>query len=178
MIKPGAFSIVMATKLSKVALVWAIALFASLAAVSNFTDYESNYRLVSHVLKMDTTYPDNEVMWRAIDNPIVHHLAYGCIILIELVIAVLCWLGGYRLARSTKNHDDFNKAKGMATLGLALGFLLWFTGFMTIGGEWFLMWQSEVANAQQSAFRLVLIIGVTLVYLALPDGEYKSQHFK
>jgi predicted small integral membrane protein len=165
----------MATKLSKVALIWAIALFASLAAVSNITDYDSNYKLVSHVLKMDTTYPDNKGMWRAIDNPIIHHLAYGCIILAELVIAVLCWLGGYRLVKSSKNPDGFNDAKGMATLGLTLGFLLWFTGFMTIGGEWFLMWQSEVANAQQSAFRLVLVIGITLVYLVLPDGENKSQ---
>lgn len=168
----------MAAKLSKVSLIWAIALFASLAAVGNISDYESNFKFVSHTLKMDTTYPDNKEMWRAIDNPIVHHLAYGFIILTELVIAILCWLGGYRLARTIKKHGDFNKAKGMATLGLTLGFLLWFTGFMTIGGEWFLMWQSEVANAQQSAFRLVLIIGVTLVYLALPDGENKSQYSK
>jgi predicted small integral membrane protein len=164
----------MTTRLSKVALIWAIALFASLAALSNLTDYDSNYKLVSHVLKMDTTYPDNKGMWRTIDNPIAHHLTYSSIILTEFIIAVLCWLGGYRLFKSIKDPDTFNKAKGMAIQGLTLGILLWFTGFMTIGGEWFLMWQSEVANAQQSSFRIVLIIGITLIYLALPDGENKA----
>lgn len=168
----------MATRLSKVALIWAVALFSSLAAVSNISDYDSNYKLVSHVLKMDTTYPDNNGMWRAINSPIAHHLAYSFIILTELVIAILCWLGGYRLFKSIKDPMDFNKTKGIATLGLTLGFLLWFAGFMTIGGEWFLMWQSEVANAQQSAFRLVIIIGITLIYLTLPDEENKSQHSK
>lgn len=159
----------MTTRLSKVVLVWAVAFFASLAVISNITDYDSNYKLVSHVLKMDTTFPDNKGLWRAIDNPIAHHLVYGFIILTELVIAVLCWLGGYRLFNVIKDPDIFNKTKEIAILGLTLGILLWFTGFMTIGGEWFLMWQSEVANAQQSAFRLVLILGFTLIYLALPD---------
>ena len=42
---------------------------------------------------------------------------------------------------------------------------------MTIGGEWFLMWQSEVANGQQAAFRLVMIIGIVLVYLIQTDEE-------
>ena len=118
---------------------------------------------------MDTTFPENKGMWRAIDNPIAHHLVYGFIILTELVIAVLCWLGGFRLFNAINNPDIFNKAKGLAISGLTLGILLWFTGFMTIGGDWFLMWQSEVANAQQSAFRLVLILGIVLIYLALPD---------
>ncbi len=159
----------MTTRLSKTALIWAVAFFASLAVISNITDYNSNYQLVSHVLKMDTTFPENKGMWRAIDNPIAHHLVYGFIILTELVIAVLCWLGGFRLFNAINNPDIFNKAKGLAISGLTLGILLWFTGFMTIGGEWFLMWQSEVANAQQSAFRLVLILGIVLIYLALPD---------
>jgi predicted small integral membrane protein len=52
-----------------------------------------------------------------------------------------------------------------------LGIILWFSGFITIGGEWFLMWQSDVWNGQQAAFRLVVIIGITLLYLIQPDGE-------
>ena len=33
------------------------------------------------------------------------------------------------------------------------------------------MWQSDIWNGQQSAFRLVVIIGLTLLYLVRPDGE-------
>ena len=49
----------MYTRFSKVALVWAVAFFASVVVFNNLTDYDSNYRFVNHVLKMDTTFPDN-----------------------------------------------------------------------------------------------------------------------
>ncbi len=120
---------------------------------------------------MDTTFPDNKGLWRAIESPILHHAAYGFIIATEIIIAGLCWLGGLRLYQNIQNPTAFNQAKGRAILGLTLGFFLWFTGFMTIGGEWFLMWQSEVANGQQAAFRLVMIIGITLIYLILTDED-------
>ena len=152
-------------------MVWAFALYASLVALNNITDYNSNLTLVTHVLTMETTFADNKGLWRAIQSPVVHHIVYGFIIATEIIIAALCWLGGFRLCRHIKNPASFNHTKGLAILGLTLGFLLWFTGFMTIGGEWFLMWQSEVANAQQAAFRLVVIIGITLIYLIHTDGE-------
>ena len=161
----------MYTRLSKVVLVWSIALFASLAAFNNLTDYDSNFVIISHILKMDTTFPDNKGLWRAIESPLIHHMAYYLIILIEIIIAVLCWLGGFRLYKNIKEPASFNQAKRLAILGLTLGFILWFTGFMTIGGEWFLMWQSEVANGQQAAFRLVMIIGIILLYLIQADEE-------
>lgn len=161
----------MYTRLSKVVLVLAIALYASLVAFNNLTDYDSNFIIVNHVLKMDTTFPDNKGLWRAIESPIIHHMAYGLIIFIEIVIATLCWLGGFHLYRNIKHSAQFNQAKKMAILGLTLGFILWFTGFMAIGGEWFLMWQSEIANGQQAAFRLVMIIGIILIYLAQTDEE-------
>jgi predicted small integral membrane protein len=157
------------TRLSKVALVWAIAFFASLVVFNNLTDYDSNYRFVNHVLKMDTISPASGVMWRAIDSPFIYHTIYNLLIFVEAAIAVLCWLGGFRLFRSIRNSERFNEAKGIAILGLTLGIILWFSGFITIGGEWFLMWQSDVWNGQQAAFRLVIIIGITLLYIIQPD---------
>lgn len=161
----------MYTRLSKIVMVLAFAFYASLVALNNLTDYNSNFSIITHVLTMDTTFPNNNGLWRAIESPVLHHAAYGFIIATEIIIAVLCWLGAFRLYRNIKNPASFNNAKGLAILGLTLGFLLWFTGFMTIGGEWFLMWQSEVANAQQAAFRLVMIIGITMIYLTLHDED-------
>lgn len=161
----------MYTRISKLVLVLAFALYASLVAFNNLTDYDSNFTLVAHVLTMDTTFPGNQGLWRAIDAPTIHHTVYGLIIGTEIAIAALCWLGGLRLYRNIRNPAAFNQAKGLAILGLTLGFLLWFTGFMTIGGEWFLMWQSETANGQQAAFRLVMIIAAILIYLTQADEE-------
>ncbi len=82
----------MYTRSSKVALVWAVAFFASIVVFNNLTDYDSNYAFIDHVLKMDTTFPDNRGMWRAIDSPFLHHAIYCLIIFVEATIAVLCWL--------------------------------------------------------------------------------------
>ena len=57
------------------------------------------------------------------------------------------------------------------SLGLTLGFLLWQVGFMTIGGEWFGMWQSKQWNGVPSAFRFVMVIMAVLIFVALPDQE-------
>lgn len=159
----------MFTRYSKIVIVWAIALHASLVVFNNLTDYNSNYWFVVHVLKMDTTFPDNLGMWRAIDASSVHHLLYWLIILVELTIAVLCWWGGARLFRAKSDALSFSQAKGIAIAGLTLGTVLWFTGFVTIGGEWFLMWQSDVWNGIQSAFRLIVVFGIALIFLTLSD---------
>lgn len=161
----------MYTRSSKVACIWAVAFFISLVVFNNLTDYGSNYAFVEHVLKMDSTFPDNRGMWRAIDSPALHQAFYFLIIFVEMIIAVLCWLGGFRLFRSINDPVRFNKSKGIAILGLTLGIILWFPGFITLGGEWFLMWQSKIWNGEQAAFRLVVIFGIVLLYLNQPDGD-------
>ena len=44
---------VMALRVSKVVLVFAIALFYTILVLNNITDYGSNYEFVRHVLMMD-----------------------------------------------------------------------------------------------------------------------------
>jgi predicted small integral membrane protein len=66
---------------------------------------------------------------------------------------------------------DFNAGKDLAVAGLVLGLLLWFGGFLVVGGEWFQMWQSKTWNGQEAAFRFVACIGLVLIFLNQPDGE-------
>ena len=56
-------------RLSKTSMVLAMALFATLAAFGNITDYASNFAFVQHVFMMDTTTPGNGIMYRAIASP-------------------------------------------------------------------------------------------------------------
>ena len=58
-----------------------------------------------------------------------------------------------------------------AVAGLTLGFLLWQVGFMSIGGEWFGMWQSQQWNGVPSAFRFLITILAVLIFVAIPDQE-------
>ena len=79
-----------AFRLSQTALVAAVALLLTLLALNNLTDYGSNFQYVAHVLSMDTTFPDNQLKWRALTNPIFHHLFYCTLILWEATSAALC----------------------------------------------------------------------------------------
>ncbi|ROT43982.1 DUF2165 family protein [Pusillimonas sp. NJUB218] len=162
----------MAIRYSKILFVAAIALFATLVAFGNITDYGSNFAFVRHVLLMDTIFPDAAIGYRAIDAPWFHHLAYVIIIGLEALTAVLCWLGAWRLLRQVKAPArDFNRAKSTAVWGLSLGFLVWQVGFMSIGGEWFGMWMSSQWNGVPSAFRFLVTIILVLIYVAVPDAE-------
>ena len=53
-------------RLSKIALIFALAAYALIVAYDNIVDYGSNYEFVKHVLTMDTTFPGNALMHRAI----------------------------------------------------------------------------------------------------------------
>ena len=84
---------VMALRASKVFLVLGIALFYMVLVLNNITDYGSNYEFVRHVLMMDSTFPGNHGMWRAINSPMVHTVFYIGIITWESVTMLLCWWG-------------------------------------------------------------------------------------
>ncbi|MCW5722956.1 MAG: DUF2165 domain-containing protein [Devosia sp.] len=165
----------MMIRLSKVVLVAAMALYASLVAFGNITDYGSNLLFVQHVLLMDTIHSNATIGYRAISAPALHHLAYLLIIAVELLTAALGWAGAARLlARRNAGARDFNRSKDWAVAGLTVGIVLWQAGFMSIGGEWFGMWMSASWNGLQSAFRVFITFIAVLIYLVLPDGEIEN----
>jgi predicted small integral membrane protein len=161
----------MTLRVAKTALVFAVALYTSLIALNNRTDYDSNFQFVRHVLMMDSTFAGNREMWRALNGPAWHILFYWTIILWEVGAAVLCWWGGMRLARACRDAGKFRQAKDISILGLTVSLLLWITAFLIVGGEWFLMWQSTKWNGQETAFRMFAVIGIVLVFLAQGEPE-------
>jgi len=38
-----------------------------------------------------------------------------------------------------------------------------------VGGEWFLMWQSQTWNGNDAAGRMFVVVGVTLLFVNAPD---------
>jgi predicted small integral membrane protein len=162
----------LAVRVSKVVLVAAMALFATLVAFGNITDYGSNFAFVQHVLMMDTIFPNATIHYRAIESPFLHHAAYILIIAAESLVAILCWVGAYRLLlKARAPATDFNRAKPIAVWGLLLGFLVWQVGFMSIGGEWFGMWMSDQWNGVPDAFRFFVTILLVLIYLVQTDRD-------
>jgi predicted small integral membrane protein len=162
----------MTVRLAKIAVSLALAAFALLVTLNNIVDYGTNFIFVQHVLSMDTTFPGNALMGRAVTNPAMWTASYWLIIASEGVTGVLMLAGTISLWRA--RHDNaatFNRRKKLVTMGCALGFIVWFFGFMVIGGEWFAMWQSKAWNGQDSAFRFYMTFLGALVLINQPDHD-------
>jgi predicted small integral membrane protein len=162
----------MTVRIAKLALVLALAIFYSLVVLNNTTDYDSNYQFVRHVLMMDSTFPGNRGLWRALNSPVWHTVLYLSIISWETVSTILCWWGGLVMLRALRQTPaGFRQAKRIAISALTFSLLMWFVVFLSVGGEWFLMWQSKMWNGQDAAFRMFTVIGIILLFVAQPETE-------
>jgi predicted small integral membrane protein len=162
----------MITRTAKLLLLSAIALFYTLVVFNNTTDFDSNYQFVRHVLMMDTTFPGNKGMWRALDAPAWHLSFYFSIIAWETATTILCWWGAITLLLSLRSSPvEFNAAKRIPIIALTAGMLMWMVAFLTVGAEWFLMWQSHTWNGQDAAFRMFVVVGIVLLLMLQPERE-------
>jgi predicted small integral membrane protein len=159
-------------RLAKIAMSASLALFALLVAFGNIIDYGANFAFVQHVLSMDTTFPDSTLRWRAITCPPLWHAAYWLIILGEALTGAAYAIGTVALVRGLRGSGTvFNHAKRFVYVATGLGFLVWFLGFMVIGGEWFAMWQSNTWNGQEAAFRFYAALLGAGIFIALEDRD-------
>ena len=160
----------MQLRLCKIVVTALSSLFLLVVVFNNLTDPNSNYQFVRHVLSMDTTFPGNAGMYRAIHAPIMHKAFYASIIGWEALCTILIGAGTLRLWRARgAPAAEWRSAKGLASLGLTASLVQWYFAFMTVGGEWFLMWQSRIWNGQDAAFRLFAFVGISLVFLNQAD---------
>ena len=159
-------------RLSKIAMIAALAAFAFIVAYDNVVDYNSNYEFVRHVLSMDTTFPNNALMGRAITDQRIWTIAYAAIIAVEALTCLLLSIGALALLMQLKAPAErFNRAKVWAVAGLTVGFGLWFFGFLVVAGEYFAMWQSQTWNGQEAAFRIIMVMLGVLIFVTLPDRD-------
>lgn len=157
------------TRLSKIVLVASVALFLTLTIFNHVIHYPVHLTFLQNVMSMNSVFLDNQMSWRAITIPLLQQLIYWIFVLWEVIAAALCWRGVYEgWQASQENPTTFQQAKALAIGGLTLTLLMWMVAFV-VGGEWFLMWQSEIWNGQETAFRLITMIGIILIFISLPE---------
>lgn len=156
-------------------------LYILLVAFGNITDFGTNQPFVQHVLAMDTTNfgagegvdLNPNVMWRAITDPTIQMIAYIGLIAWEsltaivLVAAVVFWI--------RERHRGYRVARSLSTIGLLMMIVLFFGGFITMGGEWFQMWTSVDWNGLDPAFRNAVLALVSLVLVNLPSPHWNGR---
>ena len=158
-----------ALHLTATLLTASVALYIALVAFGNITDFGTNQAFVQHVLAMDTTFKDDDLMWRAITNKGLQNTAYVAIIAWETLAALVLIYGTWLWARR-----DYARARSISTYGLLMLLLLFGAGFIAIGGEWFSMWQSKTWNGLEAATRVILFTGVALLVVQLTDRRTDS----
>ncbi|HEX2787013.1 MAG TPA: DUF2165 domain-containing protein [Ignavibacteria bacterium] len=160
----------MALRISKIAVLFVIAANITVVVWNNLVDYNSNYVFISHVMSMDTTFPDNALMSRSVTSSFWWNFCYILVIITEIIMAILCWIGFVKLIKNRKqNFDVFNDSKKFAIYGLTLGLILFGFVFITIAGEWFLMWQSKQWNAVEPSLKMFIMSGVALIFISSKD---------
>jgi predicted small integral membrane protein len=148
----------------------AIGLYMLLVCINNLTDYDANFLFVSKVSGMEDIFSREKNGWRAINSQVLQQFFYMFIIAWEIAITILVALGVARMMQTFRGTTaDFKNSGKPLRIGLFLGVILWFTFFLTIGGEWFLMWQSKIWNGQHTAFMLTICFLLFLIYQNQPD---------
>jgi predicted small integral membrane protein len=116
---------------------------------------------------MDTAFPGNALLYRRITWPALWTIRYTLIIAGEALTGVALGLAAVSLGRHLRaGCARFARAKRFVTVGAGLGFLVWFFGFMVVGGEWFQMWQSARWNGQEPAYRFYMTILAVLIFVS------------
>lgn len=152
-----------------------VALYITLVAFGNITDFGTNQQFVRHVLAMDTTFKDDDLMWRAVESTALQDAAYVGIIVWETLAALILLAATALWAGALRRPRGLRRARSAGTIGLLMILVLFGAGFIGIGGEWFAMWQSEDWNGLDAATRIVTLAGLVLVVTHLPSrGESRD----
>ena len=171
------YSTALLFRVSKIVSIAAIGIMGLIVVFGNVTDYDTNYYFVAHVMKMDTVYPDGNIDYREITNPLFFHMAYILLITLEGLMTFFCLKGSYILLKAVKKDaKTFNESKNWSVAGLIIGMSIWFFGFQVVGGEWFAMWQSSIWNGLSSADRIVTFLVLILILFQFKDEELSGEN--
>ena len=156
----------------KILMIGGLTLLCGFIVAGNIHDPGTNLLFVQHVFSMDTIIPVSAMADHAISIPLLWRIGFWLIVMGEGLTAALFALGAVELFRARNgNARDFHQAKRFVFAGAGCAFVVWFIGFLAVGGEWFAMWQSQVWDGQPAAFRFIASILLVLIFVAQPDAE-------
>lgn len=154
-----------------------VGLYLLLVAFDNLTNPASNWGFVKGVLSGDGTPDGNGFEWREIHATWVAVVAYVVIIAGETLSGALLLYGGVRGLARRRAHTAWEHAQRPVFAGVLVGLLVFFLGFMVIGGNWFVMYLNDKWNGMDPAFQNTVMLLFTLTLtLATAVGGRLADH--
>ena len=159
-------------RLLKIVLVVFVGLQGWFYVAGNLANWEAGHAAVGYVLSMQ----GHEVYGTHIVPPVTHPalvtLAFLAIIAGEFLVGALSLAGAWQLWRARRaDAAAFNEAKRFAILGAGMAVVVWFGGFIVIGGALFQMWETEVGSGSfEGAFIYAASSALVLLFVNNPDA--------
>jgi len=161
----------MSIRILKIILVIFVGLQGWFYVAGNVANWDAAIAGVGYVLGMQGNEVYSNAIFPAITNPALITVALLMIVSGEFLVGALSLKGAWNLWQARKGSaDEFNSAKTVATLGAGMALVVWFGGFIVIGGALFQMWQSQIGTGSfNGAFVYAASSGLVLLFLNNPD---------
>ena len=163
----------MVIRLLKVMMVSFVGLQGMLYVIGNIANWSAAHSAVGYVLSMADHHVYSTPIFVSITNPLLVSVALCCIIAGEFLVAVLAFKGAWSMSINIKaSSAQFHAAKKYALLGCGMAMIVWFGGFIVIGGALFQMWQTEIGNSSfEGAFIYGSISCLTLLFVNAVESD-------
>ena len=165
----------MAVRISKIILVFFVGLQAWLFVAANIANWSLGVQAVASVMSMQGVSGHSVNIFPILNSPVLHVIGFLFILVGEFLVGAFALAGVLEMWKARKaDAAQFNASKRNAILGCATAMIVWFGGFIVVGGAWFHMWQSESGpQAIDAAFIFVATAGLILLFVDRPDIDRK-----
>ena len=162
----------MTTRYLKIALVVFVGLTGFLFVAGNVANWDAGRGAVAYVLSMEGHEVYGAHIFPPVTNSTLVTLAYLVILAGEFLVGAFSFKGAWDLWGARKESAEiFNAAKIFAVLGTGMAMVVWFGGFIVIGGVLFQMWQTQIgAGSFDDSFILAACGGVVMLFVNAPDA--------
>ena len=161
----------MSIRYLKILLVVFVGLSGWLLVAGNIANWYSGLEHVRYVLSMEGHEVYGTHIFPPVTNSALVTLAYLIILSGEFLVGALSLKGAWDLFSARgESAEVFSAAKKYAVLGTGMAMVVWYGGFVVIGGTLFQMWQTTLGDASfDGAF--VFAAGGGLVLLIVSSSD-------
>lgn len=161
----------MSIRYLKIILVIFVGLTGFFFVAGNIANWNAGLELVGYVLSMEGHEIYNSHIFPPVTNSVMVTIAYLIILTGEFLVGALSLKGAWDLwSARYGSAETFNSSKTNAILGTGMAMVVWFGGFIVIGGVLLQMWQTKIgAGSFHDAFIFAVIGGLVLLFVSNKD---------
>ena len=147
------------------ALVFGVALNELFHTIFDGLNFSGNAEFVGVVLSMSATIePDS---WRAIDNVLIAHFAYGLIWVAHAGSGAFSAAGSYFILFQARSQVGLEKGHLYSIVGLGIGAILYLIGFVSIASGWFILHTAPTPPNYLINAQMLFLIHMTVIFYLL-----------